>query len=570
MKKRFACITIAMLMLVMAVGCTNVSEGGSPTIAPTSATTATAPNQATPEPTSSTGYEMSDIPNMTAPGVLPIVIEPVTLTIGAKGGDYNYDDNEFTKWLTSNTGIELEMILFSSSSAEFIQKFQLMVAANQELPDVLMEGAFGQYRHDYGRSGIFIDLTELIDKYGHYVWESLDTIDEKDRDLLWRYAKSPDGKLYGFPSFNDNPAQLPLYRWYINKSWVEKLNLVMPDTTEDLYNVLKAFKEQDPNGNGKADEIPLIGGSYYRGDVAAMIMNSFEYFTGVNGLNVDDNGQLYVPYATESYREGLRYIKRLVDEGLMSPLTFTTSNYKDVMSMICLEESEVSFVGLAGGHPDHIFQTNTKHIMEYDTLGPLTGPHGVKYAALTGKSYGVSDYITRDCENPEIALRLMDFIFQPEGGVRNQIGGKGISWEDPKPGDVAVNPNYEPFFRKIVVTDPAVLNARKWYPAPCLFYPDYVSQGSVKVVSDNEYVNYHSELYYDNDVYLNNAHPNPVPNLIYTSFESDAIAEISASLQTYANECRALFATGGMDIEKDWSEYISTLETIGIESYLNP
>lgn len=46
---------------------------------------------------------------------------------------------------------------------------------------------------------------------------------------------------------------------WIYKPWLEKLNLSEPKTLDEFYNVLKAFKEKDPNGNGLADEIPFIG-----------------------------------------------------------------------------------------------------------------------------------------------------------------------------------------------------------------------------------------------------------------------------------------------------------------------
>lgn len=46
----------------------------------------------------------------------------------------------------------------------------------------------------------------------------------------------------------------------INKQWLDNLKLEVPATTDELYTVLKAFKEQDANGNGDSkDEIPMMG-----------------------------------------------------------------------------------------------------------------------------------------------------------------------------------------------------------------------------------------------------------------------------------------------------------------------
>ena len=48
-------------------------------------------------------------------------------------------------------------------------------------------------------------------------------------------------------------------RMFINKAWIDKLGLSMPTTTDELKAVLKAFHDQDPNGNGVQDEIGVYG-----------------------------------------------------------------------------------------------------------------------------------------------------------------------------------------------------------------------------------------------------------------------------------------------------------------------
>ena len=61
--------------------------------------------------------------------------------------------------------------------------------------------------------------------------------------------------------------------WF-NYDWLEKLGLEEPQTTEELYEVLKAFKTQDPNGNGKANEIPLTGSIEWSCALEYYLMNS--------------------------------------------------------------------------------------------------------------------------------------------------------------------------------------------------------------------------------------------------------------------------------------------------------
>lgn len=87
---------------------------------------------------------------------------------------------------------------------------------------------------------------------------------------------APDGNIYALPQINecyhcDNALKL-----WINKAWLDKLGLQLPTTTEEFYQVMKAFKEQDPNGNGKNDELPLTGSDeMWAGNVSAFLMNAF-------------------------------------------------------------------------------------------------------------------------------------------------------------------------------------------------------------------------------------------------------------------------------------------------------
>ena len=81
----------------------------------------------------------------------------------------------------------------------------------------------------------------------------------------------------------------------------------MPTTTEQLKDVLYAFKTQDPNGNGETDEIAMMGGGSWHQLAADWLMNSFIYDDGETRWIVND-GKLDVPYNKEEWREGLRYI----------------------------------------------------------------------------------------------------------------------------------------------------------------------------------------------------------------------------------------------------------------------
>ena len=131
-----------------------------------------------------------------------------------------------------------------------------------------------QQVYTHGRNGTFLPLNDLIDErmpeYKQRLAEEPEVVDR---------LTMPDGNIYSTVDLEANcfHCQYSVKMW-LYKPWMDQLGLEWPDTTEDFYNVLKAFKTQDPNGNGKADEVPLIGATTsWRTDPFGFLMNSFIY-----------------------------------------------------------------------------------------------------------------------------------------------------------------------------------------------------------------------------------------------------------------------------------------------------
>src|SRR5690606_23597344 len=113
-------------------------------------------------------------------------------------------------------------------------------------------------------------------------------------------------------------------RAWINTEWMKKVNVEMPKTTDDLYQILKAFAENDPNNNGKKDEIGMVGSrSGWAQLPIVYLMNSFVYANpDKNYLNVRD-GKIIASFVQPEWKQGLEFMHKLVSEGLLSPLSFT-------------------------------------------------------------------------------------------------------------------------------------------------------------------------------------------------------------------------------------------------------
>ncbi len=229
-------------------------------------------------------------------GEFPIVSEKITIQAFLCPTNLvrDYADNEFTKWLEEKTNIHLEFDIPPMAEAQ--QKLNLMLASD-DLPEVII-GC--NIRLDQlqilAEQGLVLPLNGYIDEYGDEFKQVYETFPQVEGLITLL-----DGNVYGLPHINDCYHCSMSQKMWVYKPWLDKLGLETPTTTEEFYQMLKAFKEQDPNGNGKADEIPLSGTidslfgapGGWRAQLDSFLMNSFvynDYVTpnGVRSLILED------------------------------------------------------------------------------------------------------------------------------------------------------------------------------------------------------------------------------------------------------------------------------------------
>src|SRR5512138_3927199 len=219
----------------------------------------------------------SSASNVTAAGEFPVVKEPVTLKVFVNPrANINYEKNEFTKLIEKKLNIKL--VFDVPPVADFKTKLNL-VLASEDLPDVFIGGGIAlDQQQILAQQGTIIPLNDLIDKYSVEFKKVLETA-PATKDLITLL----DGKIYALPDYNECYHCSMSQKMWVYKPWLDKLGLKIPETTDEFYAMLKAFKEKDPNGNGKADEIPLSGGlqaptgAPWNTLLDSFLMNSFVY-----------------------------------------------------------------------------------------------------------------------------------------------------------------------------------------------------------------------------------------------------------------------------------------------------
>jgi len=529
----------------------------------------------TKEPEAAPEVVAPEQPEEPAPelGALPLVTEETTITIGLpqSANTEDYETNDYTKWLEEQTGLNLDFVYFSNDKTEMVTQLNLMISGGEELPDILwyMTGVDTALMYELGEDGYILDLKDYFSEYGYHFWEAYNTVPESDREKIFQFGTSPvDGALYSFPAYQQSATDNCNTLTAINTKWLEAVGAEMPTTVDELYEVLKKFATEDPNGNGVADEMGLVGyESGYRTDILSFIINAFVYCCDKNFFNATD-GEIWAPYTTDEYRQAMIYLNKLYAEGLITPLFYTIADKAELTALMTPADG-VAVAGVAGAHPSLHYQQDSEVLYEYAALEPLAGATELGgYAPLRGSSFTYNTFITADCDDPVLAFKLLDFMTSRESLCRQRYGVLGVDWEYAAEGTFS----NVGFPASVKVLDSSVYSSQnnKCYHV----LSGIVSQAMIasEWSDDGSWASTQAKLSAANfNNYMEGAHPEEViQTLIYTADEQTFVSSVKAQLEDYVAEARAMFVSGVMDPNDDaqWETYLSNLEAQGLSQYV--
>ncbi|WP_313886471.1 ABC transporter substrate-binding protein [Bacillus sp. SD088] len=490
---------------------------------------------------------------LTEPGTFPITKEKVTMRVLAPSHALveDFKTNEFTKWYEEKTNVHIEWEVIPSQNAE--EKLNLVLSSG-DLPDVIMNSPVTLSQlMIYGSQGMFLPLNDLIQDYGTDVKSFLD-----ERSDILESITAPDGNIYSMPYINECYHCTLAQKLWIYQPWLDELGLEMPETTEEFYQVLKAFKEQDPNGNGKQDELPIAGNKDLW-PFPSYLMDPFIY----NEMYVE-NGKIQVPYTKPEWKEGLEYIHQLYSEGLMAKESLT----QDQDQLKRLGNSKETILGMAMGYWQGDFMTgggNSGKWLDYVAVPPLEGPNGNRVAWYQPPVPGRASFIvTNQAKHPEVALRWAEGFYQEEITLRAVIGEKDKNWRWAEEGEVGINGEPAKWVR--LASYGEVQNTHWAQQGPVIRTNEFrlsemtTDEQPLEALLYEETKEKYEPYKPDEDMI--------VPPLYFNEEQSAELAEIEATIQNFVDESNARFISGDDDIEKGWDQYLATLEGMNLERYI--
>jgi len=502
-------------------------------------------------------------------GQFPVVKDKITMKVFMcpNTAVSDYVNNEFTKWLEEQTNIKLELDLPPVADAQ--NKLNLMLASD-DLPEVIIGcGIRLDQMQILAEQGVALPLNDYIEKYGVETKKMFET-----NPAVKPLITLLDGKIYGLPHYNDCYHCSMSQKMWVYKPWLDKLGLKVPETTAEFEAMLKAFKEKDPNGNGKADEIPLSGsklvGGGWHSPIDQFLMNSFVYNDQVtpNGVRhlILDNGTVKAAFTESGWKEGLKYLAGLYKQGLIDPQAFTN----DSAQIQQLGESKEPILGAIGAGWYGVFTQNggpSGRWKEYVPIPPLKGPSGMRQTPQTiyqPTGGGGNFVITKKAKNPEAAFRMADLFYGFDSTTRSVFGVEGEDWVRAKEGTESISGGKALY--TVLKTWGGDPQNRHWSQnAPTFRTNDY---RNAQTYNEKDPLERNLYNWTKNLMEPYGTKDKAVPPLVFTKDQSKQFGELNTTVYNAFDEWFANFVTGKKDIDKDWDAYVKTLKDSGLDKFL--
>ena len=453
--------------------------------------------------------------------------------------------------IQERTGIKIEWEVAGYEQYSTMMKTRLAVGGDDlpdilHLPDDVQDGAV-----KYGMAGVIQPLEGLIEKFG----PNLTRLYE-EQPLLKALTYAPDGHSYVVAQNVQGGNYVNYLNFVIRKDWLDKLSLSEPVTIDDWANVLRAFKEKDPNGSNTADEVPFTGVDYQ--------ILFFTQAWGINSVNVGGysfgwdikDDKVVYGFTSPEFKEALTWLNKMYDEGLIDN-EFPTNDGDKVRAKINRNIAGASLTFLSNIPSfNGSLQASDVDDANFIAVAPPKGPSGIQQIEVRSPlswTFGISS----KSKYPEYAIKLLDYLAaSPEGTDYGMFGILGETYVIENGArkytdNVLRNPEGKGAFdvlRAVGAYHNLPYTQTAESVAAVLFdvYPE------LKIISES------------NRKYLVDAFPSILP----TEDESEAIARISTDLNTYKDEMIMKFIIGTENLDK-YDEYVKNLKSMGLDELIS-
>ncbi|AFC30523.1 family 1 extracellular solute-binding protein [Paenibacillus mucilaginosus 3016] len=460
----------------------------------------------------------------------------------------SFSENAAYKEMEKITGTKVDFKHPTGGGTQVLEQFNLMVAS-RNLTDVIQTNWFNVARGPQNAidEGTIIRLNDLIDKHAPNFKKYL-----AEHPEVASMIKTDKGDIYAFPFIRGDNKIKVYYGPVIRKDWLDKLGLEAPTTINEWEKVLVAFRDKDPNGNGKNDEIPfLLEVSTVRNDLLNAMIGAW----GILDKFYQKDGKIYYGEMQPEFKDFLTTMQRWYKDGLID------KDFAAVDGKLKDAKTSNNQLGVLYG-----FSSGT--IGKFTDLMKDTVP-GFKMAALPHPTLREGDTpaagmisptypgehsvaITTAAKEPEKIVKWLDYAYGPEGHMLFNFGIKGQSY------DIV---NGKPAYTDTIKSDPNKLTFKQ---AQAQYMRSHYGGPFVQDVESFLQQMKYQEQFDSLEIWSKAKNQLQLPLMTLTADESKKLASIMNDINTFSDEMIVKFIMGTEPID-NFPQYVDKLKKFGIE-----
>ncbi len=418
----------------------------------------------------------------------------------------------------------------SKSNSNLTQSFNLMLASGN-VTDLVFTQDELQFMK-YGMDGAFVALDKHFDKMPNFK-KFLSENPEVKRNLT-----AVDGHIYYLPfCAGGKTAQ----GWFVREDWMEKLGLKNPTNAEELYEVLKAFKTQDPNGNGIADEVPFFGAA------TSKLEDFFPLWDARQSWFVEDGKVKFGPLEPE-FKTAMTNVIQWYKEGLLDR-EIVTSNESPRERML---------MDNIGGMTTDWFASTSRF---NETIKDIPGFKFTSFAPpkniILGQRAANSNYgwgIYSGTKYLDEAVKFLDFWFSEEGSNLINFGKEGEHWDM-----VDGKPTFKP---ELLAKDNPQQIIRNFgcqmgigYKQNFDYEKQWMNQISIDGMTLYEEGNWFAEMM-------------PPLYMQMDAKEREEYTTLKTNIETHYDELFQKWILGSADFETGYDDFVKAIKKLGVDRLL--
>lgn len=456
----------------------------------------------------------------------------------------------------SEMGVYKEMEKITGTKVEFQhppvgqdkEQFNLLLASGK-LPDVI------EYQWSASPKGPdnaikekrILRLNELIEKHAPNLSKYLN-----DNPEIKRLIATDEGNIYVMPYISPDETVRVFNGPVIRQDWLDKLGLTVPTTMKEWEQVLTAFRDRDPNGNGKKDDIPLL--------YDPKVMDFGHAFIGAYGITsgfYNEGGKVKFGPIEPQFKDFLTLMSRWYKDGLID------KDYATVDQKLKDAKMTEGLVGAMAMNIGYGIGTYTATVQQLDPKFKLVGapypslePGGQSIGQMDSPFLGRGAAISAEAKSPEQIVKWLDYAYSPAGNLLFNFGTENVSYK---------MENGNPKLTELVTNNPQKLSlasamtqySRSTFSGPFIYDKRFADQYTFTLPEQRQAV----EMWKKAD------HAKLLPPISQTAEESTKMASAMTDINTYYQEMFNKFIMG-VEPLANFDKYVETMKKMGIEEVI--